>query len=265
MARQVINTSPPTGDPAPTAFNKANANFEEIYGWGAGGALAKLVGGNTFEGNQNVNGQVNASGGSDITGRLRILGTTNSFVLTDRSDAARSWHQWANVANLYWVFNGNTVGLSLTSGGNLAASGSVSGTQFVPSSSADVKDFIEGYTGDACGQLDRIAVCRYRYRPEFHEGDKTYVGIVAENFADILPDAVTEETHSEEIDVVVGQDESGNPIIRKQTRIVPMGYDMGQLLALNTRSHQQKNRRIKQLEVALEGVLQRLAALESAA
>lgn len=31
MARQVIDTSPPTGDPAPTAFGKVNANFVELY------------------------------------------------------------------------------------------------------------------------------------------------------------------------------------------------------------------------------------------
>lgn len=32
MARQNIDTTPPMGDPAPTAFNKVNANFVELYG-----------------------------------------------------------------------------------------------------------------------------------------------------------------------------------------------------------------------------------------
>lgn len=32
MARQNIDTTPPIGDPAPTAFGKANANFVELYG-----------------------------------------------------------------------------------------------------------------------------------------------------------------------------------------------------------------------------------------
>lgn len=31
MARQVINTNPPVGDPAPTAFDKCNLNFAELY------------------------------------------------------------------------------------------------------------------------------------------------------------------------------------------------------------------------------------------
>lgn len=31
MARQVINTNPPIGDPAPTAFDKCNLNFADLY------------------------------------------------------------------------------------------------------------------------------------------------------------------------------------------------------------------------------------------
>lgn len=215
--------------------------------------------------------------------------TGNSFL---RGPTAAQWYEDRTVSR-DWAWYATDAVFRLASGGRggatadlvtINAAGVVTATQFTPTSSADVKDYIEGYTGDACADLDRLVVCTYKYRPEFNGSGKKFVGIIAENFADILPDAVNEASHYETVEVPAtrivyveyqvqaGVDENGDPVyvneMREETeeysitqkRLVPMGYDMAQLLALNTRSHQQKNRRIKHLEEQLSSVLTRLEA-----
>ncbi len=270
MARQVIDTTTNNGsyigDPAKTAFEKTNANFAEIYGWGGSGALAKLVGGNSFSGDQSIAGNLSLQG--DFVVRKGVP------ILTMVSAAADRGYRWlSNIGNgvdfgcTFENFNGSGWSPFITyaggTSGNTSFAGTVSAPAFNPTSSADVKDYIEGYSGDACAELDRLAVCTYRYRPEFFDSGKVYVGIIAENLAAVRPDAVTEETHTEVVTVPIGEDGEGNTITEERERIVPMGYDMAQLLALSVRSHQQKNRRIRMLEDALAAVHQRLNALES--
>ncbi|WP_367346442.1 hypothetical protein [Stenotrophomonas bentonitica] len=321
MARQPIDTTPPTGDPAPTAFNKINAMTAELYPL-ATGALQKTGGvlSGDFSIQKNVivssylspNGQVgyrmlvnisnevdggytiqrlaagawsdmfkvNADARIDIAGDMVVAGSgllsqrcirttagTSSnagYVSFHRLDGTRlGYVGWADGTSLqYSVENGFNAHSFV---GNVRATGSMTATAFNPSSSADVKDFIEGYAGDACEELNRLAVCTYKYRPEFFESDKTYVGIIAENLADIRPDATSEETHMETYTAPIGEDEDGNLITEEREKIVPMTYDISQLLALSVRSHQQKSKRIRDLEAGLEGALLRIAALESAA
>lgn len=260
MARQVIDTTTNNGtyigDPAKTAFEKTNSNFGEIYGWAGSGPLAKLNGGNTFTGNQNISsGSLTVQ--SSITsnsGGISSLGNGSGFVMNDRLDYAQTWAMYAN-NTIFTIWN-NTNGPSM----QIARNGAVTALSFTPTSSADVKDFIEGYSGDACSQLDRLAVCTYKYKESYTSSDKTYIGIIAENFADVIPDGVSEDTHTETLEVVTGYDEHGNPLVESKQFLIPMGYDITQLLALNTRSHQQKNRKIKKLEESLAAVLARLDA-----
>lgn len=254
MARQIIDTTTNNGsyigDPAKTAFEKANANFTELYG-------------DTFQGNRTVTGTLTVAGNASMSsGSVRTMPGTSvnaGYLSFHRLDGLRLGYFGWNAGNKiqYSVENGYT-GHSFV--GTIESTGAMTAPAFNPTSSADVKDFIEGYRGDSCEELDRLAVVTYRYRPEFYESDKTYVGIIAENLAYVRPDATTDETHIEHSDVPVGYDEYGNVVTETRSRIVPMGYDMAQLLALNTRSHQQKNRRIKQLEVQLEDILSRLEA-----
>lgn len=255
MARQVINTDPPIGDPAPTAFNKINAMTAELYG-------ESIQGNRTISGTLSVVGNASMSSGSVRT--MPGTSTNAGYVSFHRLDGVRQGYFGWNAGNKiqYSVENGYT-GHSFV--GTVESTGAMTAPAFNPTSSADVKDFIEGYRGDACEELDRLAVVTYRYRPEFYDSQKTYVGIIAENFADVRPDATTEETHLEQVEVPVGEDDEGNVVTEIRSRVIPMGYDMAQLLALNTRSHQQKSRRIRELESAMQQVLQRLADLESAA
>lgn len=254
MARQIIDTSPPTGDPAPTAFNKINAMTAELYG-------------ESIQGNRTISGTLTVAGNASMSsGSVRTMPGTAAnagYVAFHRLDGIRQgyfgWNAGGKIQ--YSVENGYT-GHSFV--GTVESSGAMTAPAFNPTSSADVKDYIEGYRGDACEELDRLAVVTYRYRPEFYDSQKTYVGIIAENLADVRPDAATEETHLEEIQVPVGTDEEGNIVTETRTRTIPMAYDMAQLLALNTRSHQQKSRRIKELEKVLASALERLSVLEAA-
>ncbi len=260
MARQVIDTTTNNGtyigEPAKTAFEKTNSNFAEIYSWAGSGPLAKLNGGNTFTGNQTISsGSLTAQNSiTSNSGGISSLGNGSGFVMNDRLDYAQTWAMYVNntICNIWNNTNGPAM--------QIARNGAVTALSFTPTSSADVKDFIEGYSGDACSQLDRLAVCTYKYKESYTSSDKTYIGIIAENFADIIPDGVSEETHTETLEVVVGHDESGKPIVESKEFLIPMGYDITQLLALNTRSHQQKNRKIKKLEESLAAVLARLDA-----
>ncbi len=321
MARQPIDTAPPTGDPAPTAFNKINAMTAELYPL-AEGALQKNGGvmtGNVTQQKDVIlnsylspNGQVgyrmmanisnvvdggyviqriaggawyemfkiNASGRVDLPSDLLVKGSallSENCIRTTQGTSTlagyigfhvldgtrKGYIGWGSGPNLQYSCENGFTGHSFV--GNVAAAGTMTATAFNPSSSADVKDYIEGYTGDACEELNRLAVCTYRYRPEYFISDKTYIGIIAENLAHIRPDAVTDETHFEPYTAVLGEDEEGKPITEARERIVPMGYDMAQLLALNTRAHQQKSKRIRDLEAAMAAALQRIAALEAAA
>lgn len=87
MARQIIDTSPPSGDPAPTAFNKVNAMTAELYPL-ATGALQKDGGGamtGTLNSSANLGLAVGAAGFAAVSlfatgpgGRdYRIVSTDN--------------------------------------------------------------------------------------------------------------------------------------------------------------------------------------------
>ena len=172
------------------------------------------------------------------------------------------------------IDGGATYGIYLTAGGlhigygglgsgiaarfTMTNGGVCSATSFNPTSSADVKDFIEGYAGDACAELDRLVVVSYRYRPEFIESKKVYVGLLAENVRDVHASATDGGT-----EVVIEPDpkngEGAEPIVVKQH----LNIDMMQVLAITVRAHQQKSRRIAELEGKLASVLDRLATIES--
>lgn len=260
MARQIIDTTTNNGsyigDPAKTAFEKTNANFGEIYSWAGSGALAKLDGGNTFTGNQVISsGGLTAQNAltSNSSG-IASLGAGCGYTMNDRLDYAQTWAMYVN--NTVFTIWNNTNGPSM----QIARNGAVTALSFTPTSSADVKDYIEGYSGDACSQLDRLAVCTYKYKESYTSSNKTYIGIIAENFADIVPDGVSEDTHTETLEIVVGYDEHGNALVESKEFLIPMGYDIAQLLALNTRSHQQKNKRIKALEESISMLSSRMDA-----
>lgn len=231
MARQVIDTTTNNGtyigDPAKTAFEKTNANFAEVY------PLAE--------------GALQSSGGSisslTVNGVLRVSSTTSTIRVDDRTDLSRNWQQWCAAADYYWVYQGLTVRASLTSAGVMSA------VSFNPTSSVDVKDYFEGYSDDACSLIDRLVVATYRYRPDFLDsGDKKFIGLLAENVHDVIPGATSggscfEMTGDDGLDMVVKN---------------PTNIDMMQLLALSIRSHQQKSKKIKELESRLAQVITRM-------
>ncbi len=160
-------------------------------------------------------------------------------------------------AGSFHIGNGG-LGSGIASRFTMTDGGVCSATSFNPTSSADVKDFIEGYAGDACTELDRLVVVSYRYRPEFVESEKVYVGLLAENVRDVHANATDGGT-----EVVIEPDpkngQGQEPIVVKQ----PLNIDMMQVLAITVRAHQQKSRRIAELERQLSGVLDRLATIES--
>ncbi|KOQ76412.1 hypothetical protein ABW45_11660 [Stenotrophomonas maltophilia] len=345
MARQIIDTSPPTGTPAPTAFNMVNAMTAELYPL-ATGALQKT--GGVLSGDLSIqknvisssflspNGQVGykvlvnisdtvdggytiqriangtwsdclkinsdksvaLSGAALIGGALQanssIVSASNGIVsdgagsgfqMKDRQDFAQTWAWFASGAELNcW---------NSTSGAIMRVSrnGVVTASSFNPASSADVKDFIEGYAGDACAELDRLVVIEYQYRPEFIDSPIRYVGLLAENVADVHPSASNAESILEsqveverlvdvQVPVPVEQTvevltpvENFDPEKPEYTRAAvtitttvmetrqelrkvleprqirkPRDVDMMQILALNTRAHQQKSSRIRDLE-----------------
>ena len=159
-------------------------------------------------------------------------------------------------------------GTSMGTRMRLSEDGVLSATAFNPTSSADVKDYLEGYAGDADSDLDRMVVITYRYRPEFCESDKTFIGLLAENVHDVRPEATSggrngvinvPSVSPEDGSILVDSD--GNTIFDTHDDVVPMSVDMMQILALNVRAHQQKSRRLQEQErriVALEVALDRL-------
>ncbi|QIO88849.1 hypothetical protein G9274_002534 [Stenotrophomonas rhizophila] len=228
MANQPIDTTTNhgsyTGDPAPTAFGKVNANFAELYYLTSS---LTLTAGNYF------------SGGWIATG----AGATVAW--DDRTEGAASrWFSFVS-GGIFQLYYAPTGALPMY----VTRTGVVTATSFNPTSSADVKDYLEGYAGDADAELDRLVVVSYRYRPEFADINKTFVGLLSENVHDVHPDATDGGT---ETVIQVGEGEGAEEVVKQ----LPRNVDMMQILALAVRAHQQKSRRIRLLE-------QRLAAIEA--
>lgn len=341
MARQVIDTNPPIGDPAPTAFGKVNAMTAELYPLATGalpksggtmtgelviasGAAARIVGtpGTVYwdsRSNSTVNlpdataryraaqhfwdnGSGNWLAELGATAQYKLQGSGAGFTCVDRVDFAQTWSMYVTgtIWSLWNNTNGNVVSVSRT--------GAMTALAFNPISSADVKDYIEGYSGDADDELNRMVVIEYNYRPEFIESDKRCVGLLAENVADVHPSASDPESVVQvqveverEVDVpypverevqveVLTPVEDFDPDepkyvrsietvtetvteYRKEKRMVPemvesvkpRNVDIMQILALSVRAHQQKSKRIRDLEATLTAAVARIEALETAA
>lgn len=361
MARQVIDTTPPIGTPAPTAFGMINAMTGELYPLatgalqktggrvsgellvgGAGGwrmvadgadvymdARANVVSSTLPDGNAlyrgashrwtnssgNIvatmvgTGALNLGAGLTASGEVRSLGTSAGYGLDDRTDTTKRWSWYASggICRLWAVNAGDRFWVN--------EAGQAFATGFNPTSSADVKDYIEGYSGDADAELDRLVVIEYNYRPGYSDSSKRVVGLLAENVADVHPSASGEErmvqtqievereveveypvqtdrlvevrtpvedfdpdnpqydihTEIQQVTVFVKRWEKqmvSEMVETKQHRTV----DIMQILALNTRAHQQKSKRIRDLEAALAdavaglaGAVARIEALEGAA
>lgn len=290
MARQVIDTSPPIGTPAPTAFNMINAMTAELYGFNltAGGLVAGQLrilpapGGDqvfirsegasgvtvdavnnansayapvSIRGSQvNLNGPVNASG--TISVPQNYASRTGNVVLAT-----------GGAGTVFLRPNGTDSGAGELT---LSQSGVCSAPAFNPTSSADVKDFIEGYAGDADMDLNRLVVITHRYRPEFLDSEKTYLSLLAENVQSVVPiatdgnyDVVEKEPYERPVTITVQvpnedgdatQDkemETFETAWREVTRHVPMNVNLMSIVALCVRAHQSKDRRIRELEAAV--------------
>ncbi len=314
MARQIIDTSPPNGDPAPTAFSKVNANFAELYGPNgpslpkSGGTITgdTVIFGGTLRvtpstsGDQlffrsdgvsgvtldavnnvnssyaplsirgsaiNLNGPVSVSGG--ISANLTFSSTTSNVVLATGSVGSAVFLR-PNGAT-------NSAGQLL-----LAPDGSCSAASFNPTSSADVKDFIEGYSGDADADLNRLVVITHKYRPSFLESQKSYLSLLAENVHSVVPiatdgdyDVVEKEPYERPVKVTVqvpNETGGGSHAVemdtietawREVTRHVPMNVNLMAMVALCVRGHQTKDKRIRDLEAAFAGLQQAMADLQA--
>ncbi len=242
-----------------TVFQSVTANEQAFAPLGLRGSSVEIVGPTSV-----TNGRLFA------TQDIMITGTGAAYWFYDRT-VGRDWAWYA--ADAVCRLASGARGGATADLMSINAAGAVSATSFNPTSSADVKDYLEGYDGDADDELDRLVVIRYKYRPEFVDSDKTFIGLLAENVHDVLPDATG---GGEEYDLAVadaggsgadGVDVEGDDP-QPETRIVtarqPMNIDMMQILALSVRGHQQKNRRIKALEAAMEALTSRVQALESA-
>ena len=235
MARQVIDTTTNNGtyigDPAKTAFEKANSNFSELY---TNVALKANKAGDNFTGNISVAGEVRVTG---LGGALWVQGR----------DTTRDW-AWYALGGIFRLAMGPRSGTT-TDVMSVESNGTVTATSFNPTSTSDVKDFIEGYRGDALSELDKIVVISYKYRPEFLVSDKTYVGFLQENIKSVKPDAANDSSvHTEIVD--------GNVVEYKYHGNI----DITQILALNTRAHQQNNRRVSELENIIASLVSRIDA-----
>lgn len=297
MARQVINTDPPIGDPAPTAFNKVNAMTLELYGFNlsAGGLVAGSLrirpvasGDQFFIRNEGATGvtidAVNNANSAYAVATLRgsavnIVGATTVSSNLTVSGQVSSSQNFASTTQNIVIAGGQSTGTiymrprgvaDATGQATLSPAGVMSAPSFNPTSSADVKDYIEGYAGDADGDLNRLVVVTHKYRPEFLDSDKTYISLLAENVHSVVPSAtdgnydVVEKEPFERVVLVPVQvpDEDGvgahevnmevtETAWRDVTRHIPMNVNPMAILALCVRSHQTKDARIRALEAAV--------------
>ncbi len=223
MARQIIDTAPPSGDPAPTAFSKVNANFAEIYGWASGGTLAPTTN-PVFNGENRTNGRlfvVPPVAGSDQvviresgSGVGTIIDAVNNGNSAFRPVTIRG--SAVDVVTPLTAHGGLVVATTIVSRTNELAMGSANGmtgsvvlrpngvssvagearlttdgtltvVSLTQTSSADVKDIHGAFDEDACALLDRLVVINHEYLPEFvDDGGKVHRSLLAENVRDVM-------------------------------------------------------------------------------
>lgn len=241
MARQIIDTTTNNGsyigDPAKTAFEKTNANFLELYNLSV--TFFPKTGG-VLTGDLTIKKDVVTSS------YLSPNGQVGYRVLVNISDSVDGGYTIQRVSSAGTVWSDC---LKINNDRSAAFASVVTAVSFNPTSTADVKDHIVGYAGDACAEIDRLVVINYKYRPEYLESDKTFIGLLQENVKSVCPEAANDsEKITEEID--------GENV----ERLIPGSIDMMQILALNTRAHQQKNARIKSLESEILAIAARLDA-----
>lgn len=296
------------GDPAKTAFDKVNANEQFLLGVAnaaqatasaalprAGGQLTGdtvLVGG-TLRIAPNAAGDqmfLRSEGATGVTidavnnanstyAALSIRGSVINLNAPVAVSSTLSVPQNFKSVNVNVVLatgvagtvflrpNGTDSGVGQLT---LGSTGVCSAPSFNPTSSADVKDYIEGFAGDADALLNRLVVITHKYRPEFMESERTYVSLLAENVHSVLPEAtdgdyevVEQEPFDQPVTVtlqVPNEDGEGTHDVqmdaietawREVTRHVPMNVNLMPILALCVRGHQTKDRRIRELEMAV--------------
>lgn len=238
------------GDPAKAAFEKINNNFAYLAGL--------LGGGDLVPGNLEMRAPYPllsfGQPGQPIGSEEAFLGGWGNSVFM------RAWPSSTDHSSYTELSMSNASGLRLERQGTplfqVSIAGVASAPQFVPTSSADVKDNLEGFGGDACELLDRLVVINYDYRDDFVPLSGRYVGLLAENVGDVIPSAKV--TPPPALVAVTGPD--GLPQVDTDGHLVteerpcPPGVDMMQILALNTRAHQQKSKRIRDLQGNLSAV-----------
>lgn len=257
MARQIIDTTTNNGtyigDPAKTAFEKTNANFLELYNFQA--TYFPNTGG-TIGGNVAINGALSATGAVQFSSTLTTSGTvnvTNAALARLQATTASINMSISAVSAVnegtFGTLTNHPIGVYLNSirRGGWDTGGNFTATSLNPTSTSDVKDYIEGYTENASELLDRLVVITYKYRPEFIDSDDYVIGLLQENIKSVVPGASTDSKW-------VKDDVDGEEV----DRLIPGNYDIAQIMALNVRAHQEKNLRIKYLEDKLDDLAQRL-------
>lgn len=305
MAQQIIDTDTDhgtyKGDPAKTAFSKTNDNFTQLFGPDspslskAGGTVTgdmviyggsfriapKTSGDQLFIRSEGVDGvtldAVNNANSAyapvSIRGsQVNLKGPVNASgtISVPQNFASRTANVVMATGVAGTVFlrpNGTDSGAGELT---LSQSGVCSAPAFNPTSSADVKDYIEGYAGDADLELNRLVVITHKYRPEFLNSEKSYLSLLAENVHSVVPiatdgdyDVVENEPYDRPVKVVVQvPNDSGHgthsvemdafeTAWREVTRHVPMNVNLMAILALCVRAHQTKDLRIRELEAAV--------------
>jgi len=239
MARQIIDTTTNNGsyigDPAKTAFEKTNANFLEIYNLSV--TFFPKTGGV-------LNGDLTIQKNVAVSSYLSPNGQVGYRVLVNISDSVDGGYTIQRVSSAGTVWS-DCLKINNDRTANFAST--VTAVSFNPTSTADVKDYIEGYSENASEILDRLVVISYKYKPEYIEHDGYVVGLLQENIKSVIPSAAKDsEWKNEEVD--------GEEV----RTLVPGSYDIAQLMALNTKSHQEKNRQIKELKRLVESISTRL-------
>ncbi|PPU41818.1 tail fiber domain-containing protein [Xanthomonas arboricola] len=254
MARQVIDTTTNNGDyigdPAPTAFGKVNANFVEVYAL-ANGAMPKT--GGTITGNvviQSPNGAgLDLFSTSTNVTRVEIANGSASGRRYQLYASGSSGPTVAGSFGLLDVSEGAIV-FSIDPGSRIfRQNGPINATAFNPTSSFDVKDNVEGYSG-ALEAISKLSVVTYNYIESVDVEMRKRVGLLSENVADAVPTAFNPAPAENESRA---DDDSEQPPTAPP---LASSIDMMQLLAVAIRGVQELARENKMLS-------QRLAALEA--
>lgn len=151
-------------------------------------SLGERAGFNQMTGALGINSTLRAEGSiTSGSNGVNSMGAASAFNLYDRAFGDRYWSLYSHDTTIRWWLNGVGERMWLSAGGALNAVGG-----YDSGSSRKLKD-IEGPIPYGLAEVERLEIVIGRYKPDYNDDGRRRLFLVAEQLAELIPEAVDAE------------------------------------------------------------------------